>query len=203
MKIYSVTDSEFARFGRVIDIDTAEIVKVGENFYMPKDGSKYVAAVLEFEILDIMRKIKNDCFGGLDTQLGYCYGHNSSLNALEWHKCSEINIGVTELILLLGDLRDLEDGNRFSSENVRAFRLKKGQAIEVYATTLHFCPIETEKSGFGCVVGLLKGTNTDLEEKSDDRLLFRKNKWLIAHEDNAALLEKGVFGGIYGENYTL
>lgn len=203
MKIYSVTDSEFARFGRVIAIDTAEIVKTGENFDMPQDGSKYVAAVPEFESLDIMRKIKNDCFGGLDTQLGYCYGHNSSLNALEWHKCSEINIGVTDLILLLGDLRDLEEGNRFSSENVRAFRLKKGQAIEVYATTLHFCPIETEKSGFGCVVGLLKGTNTDLEEKSDDRLLFRKNKWLIAHEDNAALLEKGVFGGIYGENYTL
>lgn len=203
MKIYSVTDSEFVRFGRVIDIDTAEIVKAGEQLEMPAEGSKYAASVSEFEKLGIMKTIKNDCFGGLDTQLGFCCGHNSSLNALEWHKCSEINIGVTDLILLLGDIRDIEKDNRFNSENVRAFLLKKGQAIEVYATTLHFCPIEVEKSGFGCVVGLLKGTNTDLAEKADDKLLFRKNKWLIAHEDNTALIEKGVFGGIYGENYTL
>ena len=125
------------------------------------------------------------------------------LGALEWHKCSEVNIAVTDLILLLGDVRDIEEGNKYNSAKVKAFRVKKGQAIEVYATTLHFCPIETDKSGFGCVVGLLKGTNTDLEFASEDKLLFRKNKWIMAHNDNQALLNRGVVGGIYGENYKI
>ena len=125
------------------------------------------------------------------------------LNALEWHKCSEINIAVTDLILLLGDVRDIEDGNRYDSAHVQAFKLLKGEAIEVYSTTLHFCPIETTKNGFGCVVGLMKGTNTELDYTPDDKRLYRKNKWLIAHNDNIALINKGAIGGIYGINYEI
>lgn len=203
MKIYSVKDKEFLKFGRVLDMDTAELLNAGEKIEMPDSGSVYIASLPEFESTGTAEKIKNECFGGLNTQVGFCFGHNNSLNALEWHKCSEINVAVTDLILLLGDVRDMEDGKRFNSEKVCAFKVEKGEAIEVYATTLHFCPIETEKSGFGCVVGLLKGTNTDLEEKSADTLLYRKNKWIIAHEENEQLKLKGVYGGIYGENYTL
>ena len=203
MKIYEVCDKEFAKFGRVIDLDTTEIIAEAERFEMPSEGSIYKASVEEFESLDIMKTIQNECFGGMSTQLGYCYGHSNMLNALEWHKCSEINIAVTDLILLLGDVRDIEEGNKYNSANVKAFRVRKGQAIEVYATTLHFCPIETAKSGFGCVVGLLKGTNTDLEFTPDDKLIFRANKWIMAHNDNQALINRGVVAGIYGENYKI
>ena len=50
---------------------------------------------------------------------------------------------------------------------------------------------------------LLEGTNVPLDGEPDDKLLFRKNKWLIAHEDNAELIAKGVVPGIYGPNYSL
>ncbi len=150
-----------------------------------------------------MKIVKNKYFGGMPTQLGYCYGHSNMLNALEWHKCSEINVAVTELILLLGDVRDIEEGNKYNSDKVKAFRVLKGEAIEVYATTLHFCPIEASKDGFGCVVGLLKGTNTDLEFESEDKLIFRTNKWIMAHNENTALLNRGVVGGIYGINHKI
>ena len=76
-------------------------------------------------------------------------------------------------------------------------------AIEVYATTLHYCPIQTSDDGFGCVVALIKDTNTPLESKSDDKLLFAKNKWLISHVDNESLIKKGAFAGVYGEDYKL
>ena len=167
---------------------------------MPASGSVYTASQPEFENLKISSDIRDKYFGELATQTGYCYGHSNALNALEWHKCSEINIAVTDMILLLGDIRDVKNG-RYDSANVKAFLVKKGEAIEVYATTLHFCPIETSPDGFGCVVVLPQGTNLPLDGESKDKLLFRKNKWLIAHEDNAALTEKGVFPGIYGENY--
>ena len=103
----------------------------------------------------------------------------------------------------LYDVRDIEEGNKYNSDNVKAFKVLKGEAIEVYATTLHFCPIETAKSGFGCVVGLLKGTNTDLDFVPEDKLIFRKNKWIMAHNENTTLLDKGVVGGIYGINHKI
>ena len=63
--------------------------------------------------------------------------------------------------------------------------------------------IQTSKDGFGCIVGLLKETSTDLDFVPEDKLVFCKNKWIIAHEDNAELIAQGVFGGIYGENYKI
>ena len=103
--------------------------------------------------------------------------------------------------MLLGDVRDVEEGNKYNSDKIKVFKVLKGEAIEVYATTMHFCPIQTSEDGFGCVVGLLQGTNTDLDYVPDDKLLFRKNKWIMAHEDNDVLIKKGVVSGIYGENY--
>ncbi len=200
MHIYRATDSEFCDYGQVLDIDTDEIVNEAGRISMPASGSVYTASQPEFESLKISSDIRDKYFGELPVQTGYCYGHSNALNALEWHKCSEINIAVTDMILLLGDVRDVKDG-RYDSANVKAFLVKKGEAIEVYATTLHFCPIETNADGFGCVVVLIKGTNLPLDGEPKDKFLFRKNKWLIAHEDNAALTERGVFPGIYGENY--
>ncbi len=202
MKFYSVNDAEFKQFGRVLDLDVTELIATAETIPMPKEGSVYNPSREEFEALPIMDTITRKYFGELPSQLGYCYGHSNMLGALEWHTCSEINVAVTDMVLLLGDVRDIKDG-RYDSANVKAFLVKKGEAIEVYATTLHFCPIEVAKSGFGCVVGLLKNTNLPLEEESLDKLLFRKNKWLIAHDDNKALIDKGVAAGIYGENYKI
>lgn len=203
MKIYSVTDKKFKRYGRVIELDTKEIVSVGKSLPMQQCGVSYTASEPQFEKLAVAETIKNEYFGGIDTQIGFCCGHNNSLNALEWHTCSEINIGISDLILLLGDVRDVEPDGRYNSSRVEAFRLSEGQAIEVYATTLHYCPIEVSPNGFGSVVALVKGTNTEFEHKSGDKLLFAKNKWLIAHEDNEELIGDGAFGGIYGENYSI
>ncbi len=203
VKIYSVNDAEFSRFGRVIsDIDTSEITEAAKLKEMPESGSVYEPSVEGFEKLEIAKKIAYKCFGEMPTQIGYCYGHSSFLNGLEWHTSSEINIAVTDLVLLLADVRDLVD-NKIDSSATTAFFVEKGQIIEVYATTLHFCPCEVEKSGFGCVVGLPKGTNLPLEKESADKLLFRKNKWLIAHNDNEGLISRGVNKGISGKNIEI
>ena len=203
MKFYSVNDKEFQKYGKVLDIDTTEIIKVAQAIEYPESGSKYVPSEPQFETLEVSKLINKEIFGEIPSQMGYCWGYNDTLNALEWHKCSEVNIAVTDLVLLLGDVRELEDDCKYNSENVKAFLVKKGEAIEVFATTLHFCPIMAKNDGFGCVVGLLKDTNTNLETPSKDKRLFRKNKWIIAHNDNAALIEKGVVAGIYNENYKI
>lgn len=203
IKLYSVNSEEFKTFGRVITgLDTSEIIKAAEKISRPAEGSAYTPSEESFEKLPTAKEIENKFFGTLPSQIGYCHGHNSLLNAAEWHMSSEINIAVTPLVLILGHIWDIENGKTDSSK-FKAFYLPAGTVAEVYSTTLHFCPCEVEKGGFGCIVGLPLGTNTPLETETSDPLLFRKNKWLIAHNDNKALISRGVLPGISGENFKI
>ena len=203
LPFYSVDSEEFASYGRVLThLDTAEICAAAATFETPAEGSMYRPGAEAFEALPIAEAIQNTCFGTLPTQLGYCWGHSNRLNATEWHTSNEVNIAVTPLVLLLAHAWDLRDG-KLDATAFRAFYLPAGTAVEVYATSLHFCPCEVQESGFGCVVALPEGTNTDLTVAVDDPLLFRRNKWIIAHEDNAALIARGVVAGITGENYEI
>lgn len=201
--IFDVRDEEFREYGVVLDgYDTAGIISEADKMDIPNEGSVYLASVEAFENLDVAEKIKEDIFGTLDCQIGYCYGHSNYLNALEWHCCSELNIAVTPLVLMLAKRSDMRDG-RLDSSCVKAFFVPKGTVIEVFSTTLHFCPCEVEDKGFGCVVGLLKGTNLPHSEEREDKLMFRKNKWLISHVGNESLINRGAIPLIDGENYKL
>jgi len=136
----------------------------------------------------------------MSIEIGYCNGKNSYLNGLEYHNGSEINIAVTDLILLLGEKKDIK-ANGYNSRNIEAFYLKEGNVIELYGTSLHFAPCRTEEEGFKCAVILLDGTNQPLAYQGhDDPYLFAKNKWLLVHSDKKDLIQKGAKPAINGEN---
>ena len=203
LKLYKTSDAEFSEYGRVISgINTAEIVKVAEDIEKPETGSLYEASTPAFEALSIKNEIQDVCYGELPAQIGYCYGHSNFLNGWEWHTSSEVNVAVTDLVLILGKVTDIKKG-KIDSSTAKAFYVEKGEIIEVYATSLHFCPCEVSKEGFGCVVALPVGTNVPLEKEAADRLLFRKNKWIFAHVDNEGLIARGVLPGITGENHEV
>lgn len=200
---FSVFDDEFNTFGKVIKtLDTKEIIEVAKTISYPQSGSSYAPVVKEFEELKIANEITNKFFGTLPTQIGYCWGYNNFLNATEWHTSSEVNIAVTPLVLILGHVWDIKDGT-IDSSAFKAFYLPQGTAVEVFATSLHFCPCEVGKNGFGAVVCLPKNTNTDLEVNPENPLIFRKNKWIIAHKDNQTLINRGVVPGITGINFEI
>lgn len=202
IKIYSVTDNEFNTFGRVInDIDTTEIINAAESFDIP-EGISYIPSVKEFENLVISKEITNNLFGGLPTQIGYCLGHSSYLNATEWHTSNEINIAITDLVLILGHRWDIVN-DRIDSSVFKAFFVPRGTAVEVYSTSLHYCPCQVSDSGFKCIVALPKDTNTELDLKLNDKRITAKNKWLLAHVDNEAKIKQGAVPGITGINFEV
>ncbi len=201
IEFYSVYDSEFKSFGRILELDTQEIVKAAEQFEMP-EAVIYMPSTEEFEALDISKEIRDEIFGTLPTEVGYCYGHSRMLNATEWHTSSEINIAATDMVLILGHLWDIEN-EKIDSSLFKAFYVPKGTAIEVFATTLHYCPCQVSDDGFRCVVGLPKDTNTALETQLKDKKVTAKNKWLIAHVDNIAKIKQGAVAGITGTNYEI
>ncbi len=202
LALYDVRDPAFISYGRLVDADTADLVARMEKIPMPAQGSRYVPREETLEDAPLAALIREELFGGVATQIGYCWGYNDRLNALEWHTCSEFNLAATDLVLLLALRSDLCE-NRLHASDVRGFFVPRGTLIEVYGTSLHFCPCQVEDGGFRCLVALSEGTNTDLPAPAKDPYLFRRNKWLIAHEDNAALIARGVRPGIDGENYIL
>lgn len=200
MKINSVSDESFRPYGRILkDLGMTELLKAMESTPFPEDVI-YVPSDEALENLSICKVMQDSLYGGLPVQIGYCNGHNSLLNGLEYHRSSEINVAVTDMILLLGRQQDIEEDYTYDTSNVEAFLVPKGTAVEVYATTLHYAPCGVEGDGFRCVVVLPKGTNYDIEQPKntkEDRLLAASNKWLIAHED--AKID-GAFVGLKGIN---
>lgn len=204
MKIQKVTDPAFRKYGQVLEgYDFTGLIKEMKHTPVPEDVI-YVPSVEELEALDIMKDLQNKGYGGLPVQIGYCNGHNKKLNAVEYHRNSEINVAVTDLVLLIGHQQDIEPDHTYDTSKIEAFLVPAGTGIEVYATTLHYAPCHANEGGFQCVVVLPKGTNTDLtfqtEKTGEDSLMTAKNKWLIAHEDAKIA---GAFNGLKGENITI
>ena len=204
MDIQKVTDASFGKYGKVLEgYDLSRLLKEMEHTPLPKDVI-YVPSVEELEALPVAADFQRRAYGGLPIQIGYCNGDNHKLNALEYHRSSEINVAVTDMILLIGMQQDIEADYTYDTGRVEAFLVPAGAAIEVYATTLHYAPCTAAEGGFRCVVILPAGTNTELTfapgEDGEDRLITAKNKWLIAHED--AKIE-GAFCGLKGENLSV
>lgn len=204
MKIQNVTDASFRKYGRVHEgYSLSDIQKAMQNTPLPDDVI-YVPSVEEMEKLAEGEIIKNQFFGGIPIQIGYCNGHNKKLNALEYHRCSEINIAVTDMIILIGKQQDIQDDYTYDTSLVEAFMVPAGTMVEMYATTLHYAPCHVDEGGFRCTVILPKDTNTELEvpvgQEGEKKLLVAKNKWLIAHKDAEIA---NAFCGLKGENITL
>ncbi len=209
MEIISVTDKRFKKYGRVIkNIDFGTLVDAMKETFIPENVA-YEPTVENLEKLEVAAEIKNKFFGELPIQIGYCNGHNELLNAVEYHRSSEINVAATDAILILGNLWDVEDDFTYDTSKMEAFLVPAGTAVELYATTLHYAPCGVDNKGFQVAVILPRGTNFELTTEhakcplcgGEDALITAANKWLIGHEEGG--LPKGSFIGLKGKNLNV
>ncbi len=207
MKLYRVEDPEFTEYGKIVTgYDFGEVLEIMNRRAIPAEGNVYVAKDEEMMKTEAAGEISQRFYGYMPIQIGYCNGNSSKLNAFEYHKGSEIDIPATDLVLMLGRLQEIRH-NIFSSEDMKAFYVPAGTAVELYETTLHFAPSRVEDSGFRCVVILPDGTNLPLDsipepKNEEDSLLWMRNKWLIAHKESVPA-SKGACVGITGRNPEL
>ena len=207
MKIESVHDRAFAPYGKVLEgYDTGELLATLERVTPLPEGTAYVPSQPELEALPIAGQLAGNAYGGMPIQLGWCNGHNTKLNCLEYHRDSEINCGTRDFILLVAREDDIVDG-RLDTARVRAFRVPAGEVVEVYATTLHYAPCSARKGeGFRVLVALPRGTNGPRPEitplNGEDRMLWACNKWLLAHGESAEAAQ-GAVVALDGENIDI
>ncbi len=190
MKILSVTDPSFQNYGQVLEgYDLKELLETLDRVTPCPEGVEYVPEQAELQALAIEKELRNNAYGGMPIQLGWCNGHNTKMNCLEYHRDSELNVGTQDFILLLAKREDLKDGV-LDADKVAAYYCPAGVLVEVYATTLHYAPCSAKKGqGFKVVIVLPKGTNLAKPEitvkNAEDEILWAANKWLLAHADSA------------------
>ena len=190
MTIYSVYDEAFRPYGRVVSgLPCEELLAAMETIPLPESGVAYEPAIPELEQCgDAFATFRDRGFGGMPVQLGMCWGHNTRLNCLEYHRDSEFNLGTGDFILLLARMEDVRD-MMLDTARVAAFRVPAGVLVEVYATTLHYAPCHTDpEKGFRVLVALPRGTNTAAPvipaAEGEAAYLTACNKWLLPHPDS-------------------
>lgn len=208
LTVFDVFDERFSRYGRVLDLgDTEPLSRAMCKTPIPESGNCYEASDGGLMALDITEKIRHSVYGEMPIQAGYCNGHGFTLNAEEYHKCSEVNFTTTGLVLLLALPEDISDRG-LDSERVVGVYLPPEVPVEIYPRVLHFAPCRVSENGFNCLVVLTQGTNAPLCKAPDsslpgeDGLLWMQNKWLLCHPDSPQALD-GAFTGITGGNIEL
>ena len=207
MKIKSVYDASFKPYGQVLTgYDTAALTAAMERIPLPEAGVAYEPSIATLEATAIFGQLQNNAYGGMPVQIGMCWGRNTRLNCLEYHRDSEFNVGTHDFILLLAKQDEIVDGV-LDTAKVKAFRVPAGVLVEVYATTLHYAPCHTDAAkGFRVAVALPRGTNTGKPELidiyGDSELLWARNKWLLAHPESDEA-KQGAYVGLNGENIDI
>ncbi len=205
MKIYSVTEEAFKQYGRVIkDIDFSELIEVLEKETPLPQGVEYVPGLPALEELPVKQILMDRIYGELPIQVGYCNGHNKMLNALEYHRSSEINVAATDAVLILGSEQEMTEDYTYDTALAKAFLVPRGTAVELYGTTLHYAPCDVGGAGFKVAVVLPEGTNLSLEKEhrnGEDSHLTAKNKWLLGHPEGG--LPEGSPMGLVGKNLCI
>ncbi len=204
MEIKKVTDASFRKYGRIVEgIDFSGLVEALAKTPLPADVV-YEPSVASLEALPVFGELQKKAYGELPIQIGYCNGNNYYLNAVEYHRSSEINVAGTDAVLLVGWQPDVEDDGTYDTAKIEAFFLPKGTAVELYATTLHYAPCNGDENGFQVAIVLPKDTNLPLEEShagGEDARLTARNKWLIGHPEGG--LPEGSPLGLKGANICI
>ncbi len=177
MKIYNVNDEQFKEYGCVLDYyDYSELFKILADIEMPFDGIVYKTSIEELANCVSAKEIEIRGFGGYPVQLGCVIGKNRTMNCLEYHKSSEYNIAMDDIILILGREQDIVDG-KYDSSQCKAFLVPAGVGVELYGTTLHYAPFNVNESGYRIICVLPRGTNA---EKKSLLLKTKKIKCVLA-----------------------
>lgn len=209
LKLYSVNDTEFKRFGEILDSKPFEkfIEVLKSETEIPHEGNNYVTHHENLYHATSDTAVVHDIFGSMQLQFGYVNGKNSKLNALEFHKSSEINIMGSPCVLFLAHFEDIQE-HGIDVSMIKAFYVPENTVIEMFPLTLHFSPCKVLNTGFRCGVILPYGTNMEFIKAQGTcgkktKYLFKTNKWLLNHPDHVRMRELGASDGIIGPNLEI
>jgi len=206
LEINEVSSPGFAVYGKVhpsVELPEMErfiysVERSHDEFYVPCE-EKLMA-------LDEADQFKSDLFGQVPCQVGWYYGNGTKLNAIEYHKCSEVLYEFEPCVLILGLLWDIKDDS-LDTASMKVFYVPANTCVELYATTLHYAPCRAGSEPVMQIVAQSMYTNTPLltpaeGNERENKYLLQRNKWVLIHPEAVEIIPDG-FIGLRGDNITV
>ena len=209
--ILTLDSSRFRKYGRILKgLDVAELVEKADSLTrIPEEGNIYEPGLQGLQDCAVSKQC-GTYFGNMPIQLGYCNGTNQTINGMEYHKSPELFVAVTDCIQFLCSFEHLSEFNTVRTQDAEVFFFPKGSVSLIYANVMHLAPCTVRGKGFKSVIVLPLHTNEPLDEAGKEllkastdpeaKLLFKKNKWMIAHPERQQLVSQGAHIGLTGEN---
>lgn len=201
-KIYSIRDQEFEKYGVVYDnYDLTSIKTYMQTIKIPTDHNDYIPDDQVLEADPVINEIARDVYAGMSVSVGPCSGQSTSFSAIEFHQGSEVNITLTDLVMVLGKRQDIHENQYNAEENAELFFVPAGTVFEMYSDTLHYSPCKVENTGFKAIVMVLAGTNQPLPNgfSSTNKMIVKQNKFQMAHASRADKIAAGILPGVVGK----
>lgn len=202
--IKQIDDPSFKQYGTIwngFDITELETfcqknVKIDQqkNFYTPSNP--------ELEKIALFREISNEVYAGMPIEAGECTGQTRDFTAVEYHQGSEVNIALTDVVMVLAHRAILEEkGSIDPRKDAKLFFVPAGTVFEMYSDTLHYSPIKVHHSGFEVIVVLPAGSNQPLPEKfsAQNKRIVKKNKFQLVHACREDKIKAGAQIGVTGD----
>lgn len=119
MEIKKVTDPSFRKYGRVVEgIDFTDLVEAIKKETPLPDGVAYEPSIKALEETTAAKALQRRTYGELPIEVGYCNGHNYKLNAIEYHRSSEINVAATNAVLIVGMQQDITEDFKYETAKI-------------------------------------------------------------------------------------
>lgn len=203
-KILSIDDSAFDEYGVIHHFGNLhDVEEVMLTHKIPAEGSEYIASIPELEQTNVIQNIKRDVYADMPIDAGVTIGHADDFTAFEYHQCSELNIMLDDVVMVLGKRQTLEEhGSIDPNREAKMFYVPKDTVIELYNDTLHYAPIQVTKAGYKVVVVVIHGTNAVLPKgvKSDNPRVVKQGKFQVVHACRKDKIAQGyqvaVIGGL-------
>lgn len=211
LMIHRIDSSRFSQYGTLLpSLKVQDLLDAAQRLTtIPEEGNLYVASLPELEALAETRSME-PYFAGQPIQVGYCNGRNTSINGAEYHKSPELFVAVTDCLQFLTPFKQLKSFSSVHTNTAELFYFPKGSVALIKEKVLHLAPLCVHQEGFKSIIVLPKGTNEPLGKElnkdpscKEDRLLFKQNKWMLAHPDRVQLTSQGVVVGLEGENLSV
>ena len=206
LEILHVEDPQFACYGAIHP--TIQLPEMRKFLYAVErtEAECYVPCEERLMSLPEADQFKDDVFGQVPCQVGWYYGSGDRLNAVEYHKCSEVLYEFEPCVLILGLLWDIRDGG-LDTSSMKVFYVPGDTCVELYATTLHYAPCKAGSEPVMQIVVQSLGTNTPLLKpaegtEAENRYLLQRNKWVLVHPAFAPA-EPDAVVGLRGENIAI
>ena len=201
----SIEDTSFLRYGRVhherpVDVLLASLDRKPESGTGVHRSMNDKHGACPAELVPTLREI----FGCTELQVESVQGRNARLDALEYHKCVEVVVAGTDMVVLMGLVCDIVwPAGTFDVSRTKAFYVPRGTVYEVFPWCLHSTPVHVrEAEGFRCIVIQPRGAHAPIDFTPDPggegKLMRGRNTWLISYVNEAGVPGASTHRGLKG-----